>query len=254
MIDVIPIPTFRDNYIWCIVHRDKQHCILVDPGDAKPVLAHLEQTKLTPVALLITHHHWDHTGGIKELKRQFKVPVYGPKNDNISELTHLLNDGDNINVLDIDFDIIATPGHTLGHIAYYGEDMLFCGDTLFISGCGRLLEGTAEQMVQSLSKLAALPDETFVYCAHEYTQKNLAFAKTIEPKNKVLLECIIKAAAQRQQNLPTVPSTIAIEKQTNPFLRCEQASVRRTVENKIGKPLSSPIDIFRLIRREKDQF
>ncbi len=228
MLHVIPIPAFNDNYIWLIKNSHNHQAAVVDPGDAKPVLDYCQQHDITLCAILITHHHSDHTGGIADLVKHYNIPVYGPAHENIPHCDHKLNENDQIVIEKIDqlkLKVFDIPGHTSGHIAYYGNDWLFCGDTLFAGGCGRLFEGTAKQMHQSLAKLKVLPFNTKVFCAHEYTQANLAFALTIEPNNFDLQQRIDEVNQLRQQQQPTIPSTIAIELKTNPFLRvkdCQQ--------------------------------
>ena len=184
--DVVPVKAFKDNYVWTL--RNATHAAVVDPGEARPVLDYLQREKLVLAAILATHHHPDHVGGIAELRRSFAVPVYGPKNEPIPTLTQPVAEGDRVAIpeLGVNFSVLDIPGHTRAHIAYYGAGALFCGDTLFACGCGRLFEGTAEQMYASLAKLAALPDETKVYCGHEYTLANIGFAKAVEPGNSAL--------------------------------------------------------------------
>jgi len=254
MPDIIPIPALRDNYIWLL--KNAKHGVVVDPGDAKPVLDTLEKLKLQLTGILITHHHWDHTNGIAELLQHYDVPVYAPANDAVELATELLQQDDQIHLpeLDLNFRVLEIPGHTLGHIAYYGHSSVFCGDTLFTGGCGRLFEGTAEQMVNSLNTLANLPEDTFVYCGHEYTQNNLRFAKVVEPNNPNLIERIEATEKHRQQNQPTVPAPLAIELKTNPFLRCTVPSVQKAVVNHCGHKLTNTTEVFAELRRWKDEF
>ncbi|HNP51280.1 MAG TPA: hydroxyacylglutathione hydrolase, partial [Nitrosomonas nitrosa] len=183
---IYPVRAFKDNYIWVI--RDQHYAAIVDPGDAVPVMAYLQQQNLQPIAILNTHHHHDHTGGNIALLTAFALPVYGPAKENIPGLTHRLSEGDTIHLaeLSLDLSILDIPGHTAGHIAYYGANLLFCGDTLFACGCGRIFEGTPQQMYTSLQKLTKLPDDTLIYCAHEYTLANIRFATAIDPNNPVL--------------------------------------------------------------------
>lgn len=252
MFNIVPVCAFTDNYIWVI--HNQHHAAVVDPGDAAPVLNFLQQKKLKLIAILNTHHHNDHVGGNSTLLQKFPVPVYGPESESISTVTHRLKEGDNIYLaeLSLGFSVLDIPGHTAGHIAYYGANSLFCGDTLFACGCGRLFEGTAQQMYISLNKLARLPDTTAVYCGHEYTLANINFAKLVEPGNKMLAQLNISAEKQRKSDLPTLPSTIVMEKACNPFLRCDEPEVIHNASNYIGKSLMDPISVFTAIREWKN--
>lgn len=223
MFDVFFIPAFKDNYIWLLTCGER--AFVVDPGDAGPVLSRLEADGLRLEGILITHHHADHQGGVAELKKRFPVEVFAPEAESITGCTCPLRGGESIMVLGQQVRVLAVPGHTLGHLAYHAPGRLFCGDTLFGAGCGRLFEGTPAQMAASLDSIAALPDDTLIYCAHEYTEMNLRFALAVEPENPALLQRISKVAAQRAAGLPSVPSTLAEEKATNPFLRCGEVAV-----------------------------
>jgi hydroxyacylglutathione hydrolase len=257
---VLHVPAFEDNYIWLIRSRrpapDNRHVAIVDPGDADPVLETLAREHLVPAAILCTHHHQDHVGGVTDILQHFPVPVYGPKAGRIPGLSHPVKDGDIIHILnmDISLQVLEVPGHTAGHVAYYGHDLLFCGDTLFSAGCGRLFEGTAEQMHTSLSRLAALPENTAVYCAHEYTRSNLRFAQAVEPDNRDTQTFLDQVTAQRAARLPTIPSRIGLEKKINPFLRVTTDSVRIATEKQSGIPLEDPVQVFAALRRWKDNF
>ncbi|WP_198265535.1 hydroxyacylglutathione hydrolase [sulfur-oxidizing endosymbiont of Gigantopelta aegis] len=252
------IPAFDDNYIWFIhglanLHAEQQ-IIIVDPGEAAPVIEAIKANDYQPQAIFITHHHADHTGGISELLKTYNIPVYGPQNETIESINFTLNEELSINMPDmgLSFDVLDVPGHTRGHIAYVGHHLLFIGDTLFAGGCGRIFEGTSEQMHHSLAKLLKLSDETMVYCAHEYTTDNLVFAQRVEPDNQQLQQRIEDTQILRNNNQSTVPSNLALEKQTNPFLRFDMASVRSAAENFAGHPLTTPAEVFKTVRYWKD--
>jgi hydroxyacylglutathione hydrolase len=254
-VSIFPIKAFNDNYIWCL--RNQTHCTVVDPGDAAPVLAYCRDNKLTLSAILITHHHWDHTGGIDALLAAFPdIPVYGPQNKEIKQITVRLSQGDDIELamLDVKFSVLEVPGHTLDHIAYYGDIGLFCGDTLFSAGCGRLFEGTPQQMFQSLAKLTALPNDTEVYCTHEYTMANIAFAEAVEPNNQALIDYKHWASEKRVKNTPTLPTSIQRELAVNPFLRCHSAELVTNVSQNMGAILTSEQATFASLRSWKDNF
>ena len=259
MISVEAIPAFSDNYIWCLYNSQSRQAAVVDPGDAAPVQAALRQRELSLAAILITHHHFDHTGGIDVLLSDNPVPVYGPVNDSIPQITNPLSEHDTLTLFGLVFSVLSIPGHTLDHIALYCDQttdapLLFCGDTLFAGGCGRVFEGNPAMMLQSLNKLAALPASTRVYCAHEYTLGNLAFASAVEPANRLLQQRIGRDTQRRQEGKPTVPSTIAIELQTNPFLRCTENSVIASAEQHCGSRCASPQEVFAVVRGWKDNF
>lgn len=267
---VVPVRAFNDNYVWLLSRGT--HAVVVDPGDARPVEKALAVRGLALDAILLTHHHADHTGGVAELvaaRPGRAVPVHGPAGESIAGVTRRLNEGDRV-VLDaigLSFDVIDVPGHTRGHIAYVSvpvesegphddgdERLLFCGDTLFAAGCGRLFEGTAHQMHASLSKLAALPSNTRVYCAHEYTVANLRFATAVEPASAALSSRVADASATRARGEPTVPSTIGLERETNPFLRVDVPAVRDAAERFAAGASATGLATFTALRRWKDQF
>lgn len=261
LVQVDYVRAFQDNYIWII--RNDQCAVVVDPGDAKPVFNYLHQKKLKLSAILITHHHADHIGGVQALCDQsnYAVPVYGPAREIIPCLTFPLYGDEQISLdtLGLTLTIKHIPGHTLGHIAYYtslahGQDIVFCGDTLFASGCGRLFEGTPAQMLRSLHSLSALPKETLVYCTHEYTLSNIHFAVTVEPNNLALKNWASVAKNLRRQNLPTLPTTLEHELSTNPFLRCQHRAVVIAVQQYIKCQESSELEIFTALRYWKDNF
>lgn len=251
-----PIAAFSDNYIWAISDLAQGMVAIVDPGDAEPVFSYLKQKQLKLAAILATHHHADHTGGIEHLINKFPVPVYGPANEKIPHRTKICHDGEHIciNPLHFTMKILSIPGHTSGHIAYYGNNKLFCGDTLFMAGCGRLFEGTPQQMLQSLQKIARLPDETQIYCAHEYTEQNLRFASQVEPGNIYIQQRIDDVKNSRRNNQPSVPSTLTLEKNTNPFLRTHIPAVKQAAEYFAKQQLHNEVEVFAAIRRWKDNF
>jgi hydroxyacylglutathione hydrolase len=252
--EVVPLRAFKDNYIWTL--RNDRYAAVVDPGDARPVLDYLGRERLKLCAVLATHHHPDHVGGIPDLLGRHAVPVYGPRGEPIPTLSHPVAEGDQVHVpqLGLQFEVLDIPGHTRAHIAYYGANSLFCGDTLFACGCGRLFEGTAQQMVVSLAKLAALPDETLVYSGHEYTLANIEFARAVEPDNEDLVARAANDAEKRKRERPTLPSTIGREKKTNPFLRCLQPAVIASANKYLGARASGPVQVFAAIRQWKNDY
>ena len=256
MLTVLTVPAFDDNYLWLI--HDGRHAAVVDPGDAGPILAALAEHGLTLVAILLTHHHADHIGGVPRLLQHANVPVFGPARENIATVTRPLSEGDIATVpeLDLVLSVLDVPGHTRGHIAYVATDRqwLFCGDTLFAGGCGRLFEGTPQQMCISLAKLAALPGSTRVYCAHEYTLSNLRFALAVEPANVALVERMVVEQAKRARQEPTVPTTIALELATNPFLRYREPAIISQLLDEKRIDSKEPIAAFAALREWKNTY
>ncbi|KKM57071.1 hydroxyacylglutathione hydrolase [Yersinia pestis] len=250
--NLISIPAFQDNYIWLLANRQK-HCVIVDPGESAPVLATLAQGQYVPQAILLTHHHNDHVGGVADLRHHFPdIPVYGPQETAKKGATVIVNDGDSLTIAGQNYTIIAVPGHTLGHIAYYSSPYLFCGDTLFSAGCGRRLEGTPEQMYASIQRLAQLPDETLICCAHEYTLSNLKFAHAILPADQDIATYQQQIEQLRSKNLPSLPVKLQFERKINVFLRCNDIDLQR----KIGttSPPDSLVSVFCELRSRKDSF
>jgi hydroxyacylglutathione hydrolase len=262
-LSIEPIRAFQDNYIWLLTRPGSNRASVVDPGDAAPVLELLNARGLSLDSILLTHHHADHTGGLPELLERFPAPVYGPASGRVQGITHPLKEGDQLTVLGCGFRILEVPGHTLDHIAWFGaaqpdagipKPLLFCGDTLFAAGCGRLFEGSAETMYASLQKLASLPGETLVYCAHEYTLSNLRFAMAAEPDNAELRERLKQDTDTYERTGITLPSTIVTELRTNPFLRCHTEGLRKNAAQHASAQPQNTIEVFAAVRRWKDGF
>lgn len=254
MLEIWPVPVFADNYVWILQREGSNRVTAVDPGDGEPVIEALSRRELELTAVLITHHHQDHVGGLPELIRPFHPPVYGSAIDSIPGVDHPVAGGDRVSLpdLEIEFEVVALPGHTAGHIGFIGAGCAFVGDTLFAGGCGRVFEGTMAQMYESLTRLAELPPETMAYCAHEYTMANLRFALQVESENDALARRIDSVEVAREASQPTVPSSIGYELETNPFLRCAETSVQNAAESHTGQILGTPAEVFSALRVWKD--
>jgi len=255
---IVALPALADNYIWLV--RQGGDAVVVDPGVAAPVLDALSRGGLRLRAILLTHHHNDHVGGVAELVRATGAPVYGPAREALPHCDHRMAEGDRVALQApaLDLQVLDVPGHTAGHIAYHGRaagrPVLFCGDTLFAAGCGRLFEGTPQQMYDSLCKFSILPADLLVCCAHEYTLANLRWAQAVEPANRALQDWQEQATRLRAAGSPTVPTSIALELDTNPFLRVAQADVAHAAASWAGRPLSTPVEVFAALREWKNQF
>jgi len=259
-INVIALSALSDNYIWILASNKMNGIYVVDPGDSRPVLNWLNNKHLHLKGILITHHHPDHVGGVRDLLAHCNVPVFGPRDCPASCVTHPLDEGDALNCLGLNLHVLSVPGHTLDHIAYFSgthdnqSPILFSGDTLFAGGCGRLFEGTAEQMHFSLEKLSSLPDQTSVFCGHEYTISNLLFAAAVEPDNKDIESRLKKDKKRLAEGNPTLPTTIGLERRTNPFLRTKEPAVVSKVLSNTDENCNEPVNIFAALRKWKDNF
>jgi len=255
MLSIKPIKALSDNYIWLVTTNEGS--IVIDPGESKQIIDLIKSNKIDLEGILITHHHYDHTNGIEEILKYKKVEVYGPKN-NVNSVTKRVKQNDVFNLIGLKFEVIETPGHTLDHIAFYcfedGKSILFCGDTLFSGGCGRLFEGTPLQMFDSLNKFSNLPIETKVYCTHEYTLSNLTFALEVEPDNVDLKKYFEKVSSLRESNLMSLPSSINLENRINPFLRTSIDQVKENAENYANKQNLQPVEVLAAIRDWKDNY
>jgi hydroxyacylglutathione hydrolase len=260
MFQVHQIPAFKDNYFW-LIQPDicSSDAFIIDSGAAEPVITYLQTHNLDLKAILLTHHHHDHIDGAQELSTKYRLPIYGPSSDRIPQVTHYLKDGDYLNLNSLTAKVIALPGHTLDHIAYFietpgGPPMLFSGDTIFAAGCGRLFDGTAALLYASLQKIAALPTDTLIYAAHEYTLSNISFALHVEPDNEDLKARSKTEREKRDLGIATLPTQLELEKRTNPFLRCHLNSIRTRVHHLTGKTYDSNVDFFTSLRLMKDSF
>lgn len=252
------LPIFHDNYIWLLVNNEKSTVVAVDPGDSSSLEIFLQNNDLVLTDILLTHHHADHIGGVEELSKHYQVRVYGPAQENICGVTNPLYDNQEIFLKNIDtyFKVLSIPGHTLGHIAYYNSKnhILFCGDTLFSAGCGRIFEGTAQQMYESLQKINKLPDDTFIYCTHEYTLNNLKFAESIEPDNSDIKNKISEIRNMLEKGQTSLPSKLIDERKFNPFLRCNSASLVKNLQDIMQRKFDDDLQIFTCLRKLKDNF
>jgi hydroxyacylglutathione hydrolase len=251
---ITPVRILRDNYVWLLAGDASPRVAVVDPGEAEPVLEHLSRNDQTVEAIVITHHHGDHVAGVGPLVERFGCPVYGPPISGIVD--HAVGDGNDVAIGDASgpLRVVSVPGHTLDHVAYLGRGFVLCGDTLFAGGCGRLFEGTPDMMLESLDRLAALPDDTRIVCAHEYTEANLRFAAAVEPENAAIAERQASVRALRSEGRPSVPSTLAVERVTNPFLRTREPAVMAAAARRSGHATAAGAETFAAIRAWKDRF
>ncbi|MFC3031669.1 hydroxyacylglutathione hydrolase [Pseudoalteromonas fenneropenaei] len=254
-LQITPLPAYNDNYIWLVTTAQQNTAYVVDPGDANVVIAALAKRELTLKAILLTHHHWDHTDGVAQLRAAFpECEVYGPADGKFQNISIGLCDGDYIQLFDVPVAVMATPGHTLDHLCYIGDGFAFTGDTLFHGGCGRLFEGSAEQMWHSLQRLNTLPSDTHIYCTHEYTLANLAFASAVEPHNQTLQAEIERVKQLRAHHQVSLPTTLAMQRLVNPFLRAEESAILALCPAQyLGKD-NAPWQRFAALRRWKDNF
>ena len=254
MLSIKPIKALSDNYIWLVTTNEGS--IVIDPGESKQIIDLVKSNEIDLEGILITHHHYDHTNGIEEILKYKKVEVYGPKN-NINSITKRVKQNDVFNLIGLKFEVIETPGHTLDHIAFYclkdEKSILFCGDTLFSGGCGRVFEGTYSQMYESLKKLSKLPEDTQIFCGHEYTSSNLQFACAVEPNNQFIKEYNEEIIEKTKNGVPSLPSSLKIEHTINPFIRCNEENLIDNINKKFGE-VSSEIEIFSTLRKWKDDF
>jgi hydroxyacylglutathione hydrolase len=254
MLSVEPIKAFTDNYIWLV--STNEGSIVIDPGESKNIQKLIDNKTIDLKGILITHHHYDHTNGLSELVKKNELEVYGPVN-NIDGINHRLNDKDKISIIGIDFDVMSIPGHTLDHIGFYSANannpILFCGDTLFAGGCGKIFEGTYEQMFHALKKITKLPTNTNIYCGHEYTLSNLKFALEADDSNKELIEEFKKVENKINSNIPSLPTTLDKELKVNPFLRCDNINIQNKIIEKFNVS-NNELEVFTALRKWKDNF